>query len=435
MSSLMPEKFFSKVKHLKGMQDVLVNEMNYYEHVQKIIEEYAQDYGFHKIDTPILETSKLFERSTGKETDIVQKEMFSFFDKNHDKISLRPEGTPGVARAFIENGLYNLAQPLQLYYWGSMFRRENPQLGRRRQFTQAGFEIFSSVSSALDVQLIFLGFLIFEALNLKDISIQVNSIGCKECRGVYLGMLKEYYYGRKRGLCADCKKRANKNLFRILDCKEERCSALKKNAPRLIDVLCKACHRHFKLVLEYLDEVKIVYEINSCLVRGLDYYNRTVFEFVYKNSPELKNLSLGGGGRYDYLIESLGGKETPAVGMALGIERIILLLKTTKQNFKEEKGCDIFFIHLGELAKQKSLQIFEQLRKRKIKIKQALGKDSIKAQLKTANKMKAKFSIILGQKEAIDNTVLIREMESGIQEVVKLCNLEKEIIRRLKKLK
>ena len=395
----------------------------------------ARSYSFKPISTPIIENTGLFSRSLGKETDIVDKQMFSFTDKGRDKITLRPENTAGIARAYIETGMHNLPQPVKLFYQGPMFRYEQPQTGRLRQFYQFGLEILGSASSSLDAELIFVANLIFKALGLKDIVTQVNSIGCLECRLVYKNALVNFYRGQTAKLCPDCRRRLRLNPLRVLDCKNPKCQKLSSQAPQIVDFFCKDCHRDFKLILEHLDGLGINYELNPSLVRGLDYYSRTVFEFVPKDKKQLSQGSIGAGGRYDYLIEVLGGRSVPAVGLALGIERVINLIKEQKVKLPSVKPPQVFLAQLGNVAKIKSLKLFEEFRQNRLIMAESFGRDSIKSQLKQANRLAVKFVLILGHKEALDNTILLRDMASGVQEVVKLDKVIAEIKRRLRKIK
>lgn len=453
-------KGFSK---LKGMKDVLFDDYKYWDLTINKIIDLAKVYGFKRIETPILEDSGLYERSTGKETDIVTKEMYSFIDKNGEKIALRPEATPSLARAYIEHGMFNLPQPVKMLWFGPLFRHEKPQSGRLRQHTQFDLEMFGEKSPVADVQLILIAYNFFRELQI-NIQIQINSIGCKECREEYIKKLIEFYRerGKRAKLCEDCKKRLTKNPMRLLDCKEAVCIEIKFDAPQIVDSLCDDCRNHFVKVLEYLDELDIPYNLNPFLVRGLDYYNRTVFEFwpeedqeklddpnkeSQSRPPELsgrpsesagrpsesagRQASLGGGGRYDDLVESMGGRETPACGFGIGIERVILKIKQKNIPLKKDDQNYIFLAQLGEQARRKAFILFEELRRRGFNVRQAFTKDSLRAQLEEADRVGAKLSLILGQKEIIDGTILIRDMESGIQEIVDYKKIISKIEKKL----
>ncbi|MCK5412981.1 MAG: histidine--tRNA ligase [Candidatus Pacebacteria bacterium] len=421
----------SPIQIVKGMKDILPPEQLLWDYVLENSRKLCKDFGFGRIETPILERTELFQRGVGDNTDIVEKEMFSFETQGKDKLSMRPEGTAGLARAYIENGMSRWSQPVKLYYEGPMFRYEKPQAGRYRQFHQFGFEIFGDDDAAIDAQVIYLAWKIFQKLGIKDINIQINSIGCVECRSAYKKLLRDYYEMKINKLCMDCKRRLDSNPLRLLDCKEEKCMQVATSAPQIIDHLCVPCHDHFKNVLEFLDEIEITYVLNSRLVRGLDYYSRTVFE-VWENNSEGGQSSLGGGGRYDGLVEMLGGEETPAVGFSFGVERVAesLLRKGIQLNHSVKK--EVFLVQLGDKARKKILRLFDKLIDSNITAGESLGRGSIKSQLRMANKFNSRFALIIGQKEALDDTVIIRDMESGMQEVVVMDSVVKEVKKRLK---
>jgi histidyl-tRNA synthetase len=414
------------------MHDILAEDQKYFQKIYDIVKEIASFYNFQKIETPILEETELFSRGIGLSTDVVQKEMFSFKTKGGDVLTLRPEGTAPVVRAYIENGMQNLPQPVKLWYWGPFFRYEKPQLGRYRQFWQFGLEVLGEESSIIDAQIIQIFYNILRELKLKNLIIEVNSIGDSACRPYYKKLLVNYLKGRIDGLCQNCKRRIKENPLRILDCKEEKCQRIVSQGPQMIDELCETCHQHFKEVLEFLDEIELPYHLNPYLVRGLDYYTRTVFE-IYDGQERGRALgALAGGGRYDALIKILGGADTPACGAAGGIERIISLMKEKAIILKKEKVPQIFLSQLGNLAKRKSLKLIEDFRREGILISESLGRNSLKAQLQIADKIGAKYTLILGQKEALEGTIIIRDMVNGRQETVKFEKLVKEMKKRLK---
>ena len=428
-----PRKKVIPLQTVKGMRDILPNEQIFWEHILSKSRKLCDDFGFKKIDIPILECTELFERGVGQVTDIVEKEMFSFQTRGGDKVSLRPEGTAGVVRAYIENGMSRWAQPVKLYYEGPMFRYENPQEGRYREHHQFGFEIFGDGCPAIDSQAIYLAWKIFQKIGIKNLAIQINSIGCSECRPNYKSLLTDYYEMKINKLCVDCKKRLVKNPLRLLDCKEDKCMQVASAAPQIIDHLCSDCHDHFKNTLEFLDELELPYVLNSNLVRGLDYYTRTVFEIWSSDSdPLARQSSLGGGGRYDDLVMTLGGENVPAVGFSFGIERVVKKLLNDKINLNKKIIKQVFIVQLGDAARKKALKLFDKLIDNKVSVGESLGRGSIKSQLKIANKFNSKFALIIGQKEALDDTVIIRDMESGIQEVITIDKVVAEVKRRLK---
>lgn len=413
---------------VRGMHDILPKEQIWWEMVRRKGEEIAQYYNFGRIDTPIVEPAGLFEKGVGSATDIVEKQMF-FLQSAKDKLVLRPEGTAAVVRAYIEHGLSHLPQPLRLYYIGPMFRHERPQEGRFRQFHQLGFEILGGEDAVYDAQIILVLYRLLESLKVTNINVQLNTIGCRVCRPAYKRRLIEYCKGRD--ICSDCQRRLAVNPLRFLDCQNKKCKSVKEGAPSILDRLCNVCDAHFKAVLEYLEEINLPYTLSPCLVRGLDYYNRTVFEITADDS----GLAVASGGRYDYLVEELGGRPTAAVGGAVGIERLIMEVKKNNPKIVDslsKKKPKAFLIHVGELAKKKSLAIIEDLRKAGIKAKEALGKESLRGQLKQADKEGVKVSLIIGQREALEDTIIIRDMESGSQETVPISKLIKIIKKRIK---
>lgn len=416
-----------------GMHDILPVDQPYYEKIYETAKEIAAFYNFSKIDTPILEDSNLFIKGTGVTTDVVQKQMYSFKTKGGDELTLRPEGTPPVIRAYLQHGMMSLPQPVRLWYWGPFFRYERPQASRLRQFIQLGFETIGEKSSIADAQIIQMFCTILKELKLANIIVEVNSVGDFQCRPYYKKTLTSYLRNKNAALCVDCKRRIKENPLRALDCKEEKCQAVKLDAPQMIDHLCEECKAHFKEVLEYLDEINIAYRLNPYLVRGLDYYTKTVFEiFTDTNKENTAQSALGAGGRYDTLVKMLGGKETPAAGGGLGVDRIVAAMKETNIILCPQKKVKVFLAQLGYLGKKKSLKLLEELRRAGISVTESFDRDSLKSQLKIADKFGAKFTLILGQKEAIEGTVLLRDMESGKQESLKLDTAALEIKKRIK---
>ena len=422
----------NKFQAPKGMRDILPKDQPYWEKVRQVIHLSAKVFGFERIDTPILEEKELFIKGTGAYTDIVEKEMYNLTTKGRDKLVLRPEFTPSIIRAYLENGLSSLPHPVKLYSIGPIFRYERPQKGRYRHSYQANFEVIGEQDPILDAQLIQLFFSICKKLGLKKLITQINSIGCSECRPSYRKKLTTYYRSNKKGLCSDCQRRLKQNPLRLLDCKEPKCISIAEEAPQTIDSLCDNCSNHFKGVLEYLDELEIPYILNSRLVRGLDYYTKTVFE-VWPEDEDGRQISLCGGGRYDKLIKLLGKKDIPAVGFAIGLDRIINLIKEREIKIVSKSAPSVFLVQLGDLGKKKSLKLFEELQQSGLKIASSFSKNTIKTQLKLADKMNVRFALILGQKEAIDKSIIVRDMISGSQEVIPLSKIVREIKKRIKK--
>ncbi|MEK7138849.1 MAG: histidine--tRNA ligase [Patescibacteria group bacterium] len=439
----------------KGMRDILPENQKYFKFIQKKSDQLLDYYGFERIDTPMVESVDLFLRSVGEVSDIMEKEIYSFKTKGGDALALRPEGTAGVVRAYIENGMSVWPHPVKLSYWGPMFRHDQPQHGRYRQFYQLGVETIGDSSEAVDAELIFLGYKLLDMLGLDNYNVHINSLGDSSCRPSYLKALKDYYKNRSKKLCSNCKDRFKTNILRLLDCKEPECVELVKEAPQIVDFLDEDCKKHFKHVLEFLDEAKVPYILNPRLVRGLDYYTRTVFEFLPEENPSTGSTSspqassgqvpsappeqsssqsaVIAGGRYDKLVEILGGSKTPAAGWAMGIDRVALSLKEKGVNIPDvSPKPKVFLVQLGEAAKRKSLNLYESFRKAGIETKSSIGRDSIKSQLRIANRLGVKFALIFGQKEALDGTTILREMTTGVQETVPLEKIVDEVKKRLK---
>jgi len=414
----------------KGTHDILPSEQPLWEKIDQGLKKVAEFYNFLKINTPILEDMELFERPLGEASDVVEKQMFVLKTKGGDTLVLRPEGTAPIVRSYIQHGLSHVAQPLKLYYFGPMFRYEQPQAGRYRQFHQAGFEIISNRDDdpIYDIQVILACYRLIESLKIKSLRVEVNSIGCKVCRPAYRRKLKDFYKGKEKNLCGDCQRRLKSNPLRVLDCKDLDCKEFKQSAPILLDNLCNNCTKHFKTVLEYLDELKLPYALNHQLVRGFDYYNRTVFEIF----AEGFNFALAAGGRYDYLAEILGGHNSPGVGGAVGLERLIEIIKSQNIILVAKEKPKIALIHIGDLAKKKSLGLIERLRMAGVAVVDTLGKDMLNAQLRFANKIDSPLALILGQKEAVEENIIIRDMKTGAQETVTLEKLADAIKKKLK---
>jgi len=421
-----------------GMHDILPASQPYFKRFYEVAQDIAEFYGFNRIDTPILEETELFSKGTGASTEIVQKQMFNLRTKGGDCLTLRPEFTPGVVRAYIEHGMKSWPQPVKLYSIGPLFRYERPQAGRFRQFLQLNMEVFGEESPVVDAQIVQIFYNILKELKFKDLIVEINSIGDNQCRPYYKKLLVSYFKSRESALCVDCRRRLKENPLRVLDCKEEKCQRVVSQAPQTVDHLCDECHRHFRGVLEFLEEIELPYRLNPHLVRGLDYYTKTVFE-IFIGSPEEESkesapkVSLAGGGRYDALIKLLGGEDTKAVGCAMGIERVISVMKGGDQKFSSAVPGQIFLAQLGNLAKRKGLKLLEDFRKNKIQVIESFGRDSLKAQLKMADKAEVRYALLLGQKEALEETIIIRDMKTGKQETVKLDKAVAEVRKKLKK--
>jgi len=420
-----------------GMHDVLEDDYRYYEKINDVVKNIADFYSFKRIETPILEQREVFSKGIGLSTDIVKKEIFTLRTKGGNYLALRPEGTTPIVRAYIEHGMKNLPKPVKLWYSGPYFRHEKPQAGRFRQFWQFGLEVLGEESPAIDAEVVQIAYSIFKDLKIKNIGIEVNSIGASCCRPYYKKLLISYFRLRAGNLCFNCKKKVKENPLRILDCKQEKCQKISLEAPQTIDHLCSDCRKHFKEFLEFLDELELPYNLNPHLVRGLDYYTRTVFEFFVqekkKDSSELTTIALAGGGRYDGLVKLLGGKPTPAVGIAGGIDRIILLMKERTLKPAQKPKPKIFLAQLGNLAKRKILKLAEEFRKAKIPFYSSLGRDSLSVQLNIADKIGVQYTLIFGQKEALANSIIIREMKTGKQQEVNLVKIVNEIKKKIKR--
>ena len=397
----------------RGTKDILPAEQAWWKWITEKAGEICQLYGYQRIDTPVFEDAGLFLHSVGEETDIVEKQMYTFDDRGGDKITLRPEGTAPVCRAYIEHGLHNLPQPVRLYYFGSIFRYERPQAGRFRQHQQFGCEAIGAADPALDAEIIDMAWHLYSSLGLRELSLQLNSIGCPLCRREYLQRLKQYYSDHGLALCADCKSRLLRNPLRLLDCKNPACQEIARDAPHILEFLCPECGSHFDALKRYLEHLRIPYEVNPYLVRGLDYYTRTVFEIQPLDTGG--QSTVGGGGRYDNLIELLGGKPTPAVGFATGIERIILNLQKQDIKLPQTAPTKVYVACLGEAAREPALKLAARLRQAGIGVTLAMDDRSLKSQLRQANTLGLSQAIIIGEEEVRTGSVILRDMAKGEQ--------------------
>lgn len=395
----------------RGTEDILPADSPLWRRIEQAAHEVCESFGFSEIRTPVFEDTSLFQRGVGDTTDVVQKEMYTFEDKGGRSITLRPEGTASLARSFIENSLYANPQPTKLYYLISCYRYEKPQSGRLREFHQFGIECFGGTSDATDAEIISLALTFFKKLGISDLKLNLNSIGCPVCKKEYNEKLKAYFEGYKDELCETCKTRLEKNPMRIIDCKSEICSRIAENAPKMIDNLCDDCKSHFDKTTAYLDALGIEYTINPNIVRGLDYYTRTVFEIT---SDALGAQStVCGGGRYNGLVEELGGKPTEGIGFAVGIERLVMIMKAQGLADNDTVKPEIFVASIGDTADIAAQKLVYDLRLLGIRAERDLCARSVKAQMKYANKLGAGFSIVLGDDEISQNSVDIKNMETG----------------------
>ncbi len=414
-------------KSIKGTQDVLPGESHKWQYLEQAVLEQAKNYGYKEIRVPVFEHTELFQRGVGDTTDVVQKEMYTFEDKGGRSITLRPEGTAGVVRSYLEHGLFNEPAPMKLCYTISCYRYEKPQAGRLREFHQFGCECFGTSSPAADAEVISLINDIFTHLGLKNYDIQINSIGCPECRKTYHEALKTYFESKKEELCGTCNERLDRNPMRILDCKSPVCSEIAKDAPKVTDYLCEECENHFASTKSYLDAMGISYKVNPTIVRGLDYYTKTVFEFV---STEIgAQGTICGGGRYDGLVDEVGGPKTPALGFAMGLERLMLLLKAQNVPFPEEKKCDLYIASMGENANVKAAQIATDLRQEGFTVLYDIVGRSVKAQMKFANKVGAMFTAVIGDSELQEGKAKLKNMENGEEREISLEAFDEEFMR------
>lgn len=405
-------------KAIKGTKDVLPKDVHKNQYIEATALDIASKFGYKEIRTPVFEHTELFQRGVGDTTDVVQKEMYTFDDKGGRSITLRPEGTAGAVRSYLENGLCNEALPQKVCYLISCYRYEKPQAGRLREFHQFGVECFGSASPLADAEIIALAKSLFDTLGVKDLSLEINSIGCPTCRAEYHKALKEYFSSRKDELCDTCKSRLDRNPMRILDCKSPICHEIAEGAPVVIDYLCDECKEHFENVQKYLKAQNIEYTINPQIVRGLDYYTKTVFEFV-SNSIGAQG-TVCGGGRYDGLVEELGGQHTPSLGFAMGIERLMLLMEAQGCEFPEAEKPDLFIVALGEKATLKAVEIAKDMREEGFSALLDLNQRSVRAQMKYADKLGAKFNVVIGDNEVETKTAKLKNMQTGEETEINL---------------
>jgi len=422
---------------LRGMKDITPKDGVLFRRVYRASETIAEQYGFSYVETPIVEQVSLFVRSIGKGTDVVDKEMYAFEDRDGHKVCLRPEGTASIARMYVNQGLHVMPHPIKMWYWGPMFRYDRPQAGRYRMFHQFGCETMGEHSPVIDAELIAVAYHLLKDLGI-DTTVKINSIGTAIDRENYIVELVGYLRSKRSYLSDDSKKRLTKNPLRILDSKDENDRMVLEDAPQILDWLNDNSKKFFTSVLEYLDDSRIPYILTPTLVRGLDYYSDTVFELVEDGMEQGAQTALVGGGRYDGLVEQFGGEPTPAAGFSIGVERVMIAMKRKEEEMRKAGNMPVhadpryvlFFAQLGEQARRRALFLIEQLRKADIRVAHNLAKSSIKAQLEIANKLNVTHTLILGQKEVQDGTIIIRNMDSGIQEIVDQKKIE-QVVRKL----
>lgn len=407
-------------KKIKGTEDVLPKDSYRWQFVEDVMRKESAAYGFKEIRTPVFEYTELFARGVGQTTDVVQKEMYTFDTKGGESVTLRPEGTAGAARAVLEHGLVNDSLPIKASYFVSCYRYEKPQAGRLREFHQFGLECYGTQSPVADAELICAAQSIFDRLGIKQLRLEINSIGCPTCRAEYHKALKEYFYGYKDELCETCNSRLEKNPMRILDCKSPVCSKIAQGAPKITDYLCDECKEHFASVQKYLDAAGVEYTVNPTIVRGLDYYTKTVFEFVTDFIGAQGTVC--GGGRYDGLIEELGGKHLPSLGFAMGIERLLMLMDKQGIEIPKPSTCDLYVAVMGESASLKSFEIIKAVRSCGLIAETDIVGRGLRAQMKYADKIGAKFSMVLGDNEIEQGKAVIKNMSSGEQTEIVLDN-------------
>ncbi len=413
-------------KSIKGTLDLLPAESHKRQFVEHSCLEIAQNFGYKEIRTPVFEHTELFQRGVGDTTDVVQKEMYTFMDKGERSITLRPEGTAGVVRSYLEHGLFNEAMPQKMCYLTSCYRYEKPQAGRLREFHQFGIECLGSASPAVDAEVMAVAQNLFDFLGVKNLKLEINSIGCKECRKEYHAALHNYFESKKEELCGTCLGRLERNPMRILDCKSPVCSGIAKDAPKVTDYLCDDCKAHFESVQTYLKAMGMEFTVNPTIVRGLDYYSRTVFEFVSTDIGAQGTVC--GGGRYDGLVEEVGGTHTPALGFGMGIERLMLLMENQGVAFPEAAKCELYIATMGEKATVQAAAMANALRREGMFVEFDVVGRSVKAQMKYANKIGARFTVVIGDSELESGIVKLKNMESGEEQEVALSTFESDIL-------
>lgn len=406
---------------VKGTNDVLPEESYKWQYIEKKMLDTASLFGFKEIRVPVFEHTEVFSRSVGDTTDVVQKEMYTFDDKGGRSITLRPELTAGVIRSIIENGLYNQSLPQKVCYIGGCYRYEKPQAGRLREFHQFGVECIGAAAPAADAEVISLAHSVLNSIGVENLSLEINSIGCPTCRAEYHKALKAYFESKKENLCETCKERLDRNPMRILDCKSPVCGQIAKDAPVMINFLCEDCGNHFEAVKSLLDEMSIEYKVNPTIVRGLDYYTRTVFEFVSGDIGAQSTVC--GGGRYDGLMQQMGAPATPSLGFAMGIERLLLVLANQNKEIGKQQVCDIYIAPMGDKAVVKAAAICSNLRKSGLCAQTDICGRGLKAQMRYANKISARYSVVLGDNELESGIIRLKDMNTGEEKEISLDSI------------
>lgn len=406
---------------IRGTQDVLPNQSYRWQYIEKTLLETAALFGYKELRVPVFEQTNLFQRSVGDTTDVVQKEMYTFEDKGGRSITLRPEGTAGAVRCLLEHGLYNEALPVKACYVLSCYRYEKPQAGRLREFHQFGVECFGAPNAAADAEVIAVGHYAFKRLGVTGLQLEINSIGCPECRKKYLEVLRQYFDSHKDTLCETCRGRLERNPMRILDCKSPICADIAKDAPKMIDYICDDCREHFNGVTSRLDAIGVPYVINPTIVRGLDYYTRTVFEFVSTQIGAQGTVCAGG--RYDGLVEEMGGPSLPSLGFAMGLERLLLLMDAQNLPFPDDRTPDLYVVPMGDAAAVAAAKVCQQLREEGFVALTDLNGRGLKAQMKYANKIGASYTMVIGDDELAQGKVNVKNMGSGEQTEISLETL------------
>ncbi|OAT85029.1 histidine--tRNA ligase [Desulfotomaculum copahuensis] len=412
----------------RGTSDIIPGQVEKWQYLEHVFRRLCREYDYAEIRLPIFEHTELFQRGVGETTDIVEKEMYTFLDRGKRSITLRPEGTAPAVRAYLENRLYAGPQPVKLYYTGPMFRYDRPQAGRYRQFHQFGVEVFGAHDPAVDAEVIAMAMDFYSRLGLQGLELHLNSVGCPGCRAVLRKKLQEFFRPHLDGMCADCRGRFERNPLRILDCKVERCREVSTGAPTTVDCLCPDCAAHFQAVQDYLAVLAIPYVVDPRLVRGLDYYTHTAFEIMAADIGA--QSSIGGGGRYDGLIEACGGPPTPGIGYALGLERILLTMERQGCAFPPPEGPDVFLAVAGEPASLEAVRLLQQLRRAGLAAARDYLGRSLKAQMKYAGKLNARYVVILGGDELARRVVTLKDMAAGTQEEIPADRLVDGLCRR-----